>query len=210
MLAAKHKYWRRLIEDIKIKSSRLPTLDPHHCRCFSVSRAYLWNFETAMKSLGYHEPMLEEDHGQYCSFAKRLSEFTQIHIKVKTTGSLEAEIEPPQDYPGAHLNSIHSYSAHKQLQSQLSVLGIPFKCRRTIPLTCINPQIVSPVQPTHRNDLLGLTAVVALADLAFNDGDFTRRGIGYVADKASDIREKKMKRRRRLYQQMGWHFFPYF
>lgn len=163
-----------------------------------------------MKAYGYHEPMLEEDHGQYCSFAKRLTEYTQIHIKVKPTGRVEAEIEPPQDYPGAHLNSVHSYSAHKELQAQLAVLGIPYKCRRAIPVTCVQPQIVTPVQPTHRDNLLGLGAVVALADLAFGDGNFTRKGIGAFADYARNIREKKMQRRRRLYQQMGWHYFPYF
>jgi hypothetical protein len=163
-----------------------------------------------MKSCGYHEPMLEEDHGQYCSFAKRLSEYTQIHIKVKPSGKLEAEIEPPQDYPGAHLNPIHSYSAHNELHAQLSILGIPFKCRRAIPLTCMHPQIIAPLQPAHRNDFLGLSAAVALVDLTLGNGEITRKGTGFIANKASDIREKKMKRRKRLYHQMGWHYFTYF
>ncbi len=162
-----------------------------------------------MKSKGYHEPMLEEDRGQYCSFAKRLSEYSQIHIKLKTTGRIEAEIEPPQDYPGAHLNSIHSYSAHKELQAQLSILGIPFKCRRAIPLTCVNPQIVPPVQPTHRNDFLKVGAAVALLDLTLGDGSLTGKGLGIFADEAKKIRDKKMKRRLNLYRRMGWQYDIY-
>ena len=163
-----------------------------------------------MKSYGYHDPMLEEDHGQYCSFANRLSEYTQVHIKVMTSGKLEAEIEPPQNYPGAHLNPAHSYSAHKELQAQLSVLGIPFKCRRAVPLSCQYPQVVLPVQPTHRNEFLKVGAVAALLDLAINDGDITRRGLGTLAEQAQNIKDKKMKRRMRLYRQMGWQYNPYF
>lgn len=162
-----------------------------------------------MKSLGYHEPMLEEDHGQYCSFAKRLSEYAQIHIKVKPTGRLEAEIEPPQDYPGAHLNPVHSYSGHRELQAQLSTLGIPFKSRRAVPLTCAQPQIVAPIQPTHRNDLLLAGAAVAFLDSAFGDGKLTSKGIDFFADKAKEIKEKKMKRKAQLYRQMGWQFNPF-
>lgn len=158
-----------------------------------------------MVELGYVEPLFEEDHGQYCSFFMRIPEYSQIHIKLMPSGKLEAEIEPSQEYPMAHLNSIHSYPAHIELETLLSMLlRIKFRCRRDIPPTCIQPRIIPPQQPTHRNKFLKIGAGLALVDLAFSDGNTTRRVAGGVLDFATKLRERKAKRKRALYKRMGW------
>ena len=180
------------------KRRRVIKIDPHHCRCFSIQKPYLSQFELRMKALGYHEPILEEDHGQYCSFAQRISEYSQIHIKLTTLGKIEAEIEPPQDYPMAHLNSIHSYSAHKELSALLSSMQIPFKCKRSIPYTCIQPLRIAPQQPTHRNMFLVAAGIVALLDLHYNDGKITRKSINFLMDETSKIHKRKTRRRKYL------------
>jgi hypothetical protein len=184
------------------------TGDPHHCKCFTILKPSLWEFERRMRASGYHEPMLEEDHGQYCSFAKRISEYWQIHIKLKTSGRMEAEIEPPQDYPMAHLNSNHSYSAHNDLSVLLAELGIPFTCRRTIPFSCTQPVVLTPLQPTHRNDFLTAGLTLAALDLGFGDGNTTRRVANTILEKAAKLKQKKMKRRKVLFDRMGWQY-PY-
>ena len=89
------------------------------------------------------------------------------------TGRIEAEIEYPQDYPLAHLNSTHSFSAHPELNLLLTAMQIPCKRRRMTPITCVQRQVIPAQQPTHMNTLLALGGVASLADLAFNEGKIT-------------------------------------
>lgn len=153
---------------------------------------------------------MEEDHGQYVSFTMRLAELWQVHIKLMTTGRIEAEIEPPQDYPGAHLNPTHSYSAHQYLSALLPGLGVRFRCKRNIPATCLHPILISPQQPTHRNGIIGAGAILGLLDIALNDGNATRSATRVAFDKIAEIKTKKMERRKRLFKRMGWPLSPFF
>lgn len=78
------------------------------------------------------------------------------------SGQIEAEIEPSQDYPVAHLNKKHSYSAHNQLQQLLQQFGIPYLRNWSIPLSCLRPIIVKPFKPTHVKVIIGAVVVVII------------------------------------------------
>ena len=116
--------WNNKKQISKPRKKRITKIDPHHCRCFSISKLNFRYFETKMQSFGFSEPFFEDDHKQILGFTKRLSEYYQIHVKLMPTGKIEAEIEPPQDYPFAHLNSTHSFSAHPELKVLLTALNI--------------------------------------------------------------------------------------
>ena len=171
-------------------------IDSHHCRCFSISKSNFSNFKTKLLNVGYSEPFFEEDHGQILGLTKRLSENYQIHVKLMCMGRIEAEIEYPQDYPMAHLNPTHSFSAHAELNLLFNGLQIPYKCKRKPPNTCIQPQIIPAQQPTHRDTFLKIGGVAALVDLIFNDGKITSKVLDIAAKEAKKSLRKKSKRRK--------------
>lgn len=156
-----------------IRKKRVIKIDPHHCRCFSIPKPNFRDFVSKLKNLGYSEPFFEHDHKQIIGLTKHLSEYYQIHVKLMRTGRIEAEIEYPQDYPIAHLNPTHSYSAHAELALLLNALQIPYKCKRKPPISCLQRQIIQAQQPTHRDSFLVLGGIGALIDLAVNDGKIT-------------------------------------
>ena len=136
--------------------------DPHHCHCFQIVSL---NSETIskMKQTGFKKQILEEPHGQIFSITKRLDEHTQIHFKVLQDGTIESEMEYPPEYMFAHLNPIHSYSAHKETAIILNHFSISYRLKRTPPITCIKRKIVKAVKPSHWTIILGaLVAVVVI------------------------------------------------
>ncbi len=142
--------------------------DPHHCHCFSIHDSYFTQFRKGLKNLGFKEPLLQENHGQVFGLTKRLDEYTQIHVKVMKNGNIEAEMEYPPDYPFAHLNKEHSYSAHSEVKQILDDLRISRAFRADTPISCIIRKIKKALNPTPVKTLvavvgvtIGLVAVLA-------------------------------------------------
>jgi hypothetical protein len=173
-------------------------IDPHHCKCFSIPKLTFKEFSNKLLGAGYAEPLLEEDHGQIIGFTKRLSQNYQIHVKLLRTGRIEAEIEYPPDYPFAHLNSIHSFSAHNELNLLLIGLQITYKCKLKPPTTCVHRQIIPANQPIKMDDVLKLGGIGAVADLIFNDGKITSKVIDVLLKEVKKNIQKKSKRRKYL------------
>lgn len=130
--------------------------DPHHCRCYTIHPVYFKEFQNKLKNTGFKNPFLEENHGQVFGLTKRLDEYTQIHIKAMKNGNFEAEMEYPPDYPVAHLNQEHSYSAHTELQTIMDGLGLPYTFRINPPLTCLQRIIKKATNPTPAALFVGL------------------------------------------------------
>jgi hypothetical protein len=155
---------RRIGSDIRIS---LPggKEDPHHCTCFRVEED-LVSCKAKLEKIGCKPQILEENHGQVFGLTFRINEYEQIHIKSMPDGIIEAEIEPPPDYPGAHLNPEHSYSAHNELGIVLSQAGIQYGRRVKTPLTCIQRVIKKPVKPTHVVTIVvGVVLVIAFVGI---------------------------------------------
>ena len=140
-------------------------LDSHHCHCFKVMSL---SYETIleMEQEGFKEQIFEEDHGQIFSRTKRLDEHTQIHLKILPDGTVESEIEYSPDYPIAHLNPTHSYSAHKETRKILNEFSIAYKLKSAIPTTCIQPKIVKAIDPIHWTGLAALVIGVSVLTVA--------------------------------------------
>lgn len=109
-----------------------------------------------MKQSGFKKQIFEESRGQIFSTTKRFDEYTQIHFKVLQDGTIESEMEYPPDYPIAHLNSIHSYSAHKETEIILKRFSISYKLKRIPPITCIQRKIIKAMKPSHWTTILGV------------------------------------------------------
>lgn len=184
---------------VKTRRKRNPKkLDPHHCRCFSIAKIYFREFETKLHNFGYSEPILEEDHGQILGLTRCLNPHYQIHVKLMRTGKIESEVEYSSNYPVAHLNQIHSFSAHAELNLLFSALQIPYKCRHIPPITCVQRQIIPAQQPTHMNTFLAVGGVAALADIIFNNGEITGEVLKVAAKELKKQHRRKLKRRRFL------------
>ena len=95
--------------------------------------------EAAMRRSGF-EQVPERNHGQIFGLRRLLSRREQLHVKVMPDGLIEAEIEPPPEYPLAHINQKHSYSAHGQVARILRECGIGFQTVRAVPRTCLHPR----------------------------------------------------------------------
>ena len=145
--------------------------DPHYCHCFVIDE----DVETFKKKLDDLDAVeqLEENHGQAFGRAFRISEYLQLHIKVMPSCEIESEMEPPPDYPGAHLNQEHSYSAHREVQEVLHITKTPYHLKRRVPTTCLQPVIKKPKNPTHITTIIvgvALVAVFAVAVFAMAKG----------------------------------------
>lgn len=185
---------------LKPRKKRVVKIDPHHCRCFSIPKTHFRYFVSQIQNYGFSEPFFEDDHKQIIGFTKRLSEYLQIHVKLMRTGRIEAEVEPPQDYPMAHLNSIHSSSAHPELNILFTTIQIPYKCKKTPPYTCIYRQIIPPQNPTHRNAFLVASGIGVALDLFLNDGKFTGTALNILSKQVNKTLKRKNRRRKYLYR----------
>jgi hypothetical protein len=182
------------------RKKTITKIDPHHCRCFSIPKTHFRYFETQMQNYGCSEPFFEDDHKQIIGFTKHISQYYQIHVKLMRTGRIEAEIEPPQDYPMAHLNPIHSFSAHPELNVLLTTMQIPFKVKQKPPDTCIHRQIIPPQNPTRRDTFLVAGSIGMTLDLFLNEGKFTGTALNILSKQVSKTLKRKIKRRKYLYK----------
>ena len=112
---------------------------PHHCRCFFIHGGGIEDFKNFLLDFGFKNE-LQEHHGQLYGYVLRMEDKLQLHIKVMPNGNIESEMEPPPDYPMAHLNPEHSYSAHKETEQILRSSGIRCDVLTSIPDTCVNPK----------------------------------------------------------------------
>jgi len=136
--------------------------DPHHCRCFSIDELDIDEFRQALKEIGFKNTFWQDDHDHEFGLVLRIDEYTQLHVKVDSEGHIEAEIEYPPDYPIAHLNQNHSYSAHGQLKEVFKIVQISHKSKFIPPLSCFRPKIIPAVKPTHAKVIVGVVFAVAL------------------------------------------------
>jgi len=144
---------------------KLPNLgsDPHHCTCFSIDEFDIDELKEQLRKLGFHEQLLQMEKGQVFGLVLTNGDDKQIHIKAMPNGQIEAEIEPTQDYPIAHLNQIHSYSAHQDLVELFkNHLSISYKKKLIPPFSCLKPQVIEPKSPSHINTILTTIAVGAV------------------------------------------------
>ena len=146
-------------------SSPLEKEDPHHCRCFVIDEE-LKKFHTKLQNLDFGYQIFENNHGQVFGLTKRLDEYSQVHVKVMPNGEIESEIEPPPEYPGAHLDLENSYSAHRQVQEILQLISTPYNLKGRIPTTCIQPVIKKLENPTHITTIVAGVALVAVFAVA--------------------------------------------
>ena len=111
---------------------------------------------------GFEEQIPQEDHGQILGIRKKLDEYMQIHLKIMRDLSIESEIEYQPEFPLAHLNQTHSYSAHKETHEIFNQLGISYILKQIPPLTCIKRKIIKAVKPSHWTTVVGGLALVGL------------------------------------------------
>lgn len=136
--------------------------DPHHCRCYKLTSLDN-DVLTKLLEGGFEEQIPQEDHGQILGIRKKLDEYMQIHLKIMRDLSIEGEIEYQPEYPFAHTNKTHSYSAHKETQEIFNQLGISYILKQTPPLTCIKRKIIKAVKPSHWTTVVGGLILVGLA-----------------------------------------------
>lgn len=157
----------------KIQARLVCMNDPHHCRCFSIHSKDIEEFRIQLEERGFVDEF-QEDHGQVFGRILRVEDKLQLHIKVMPDGSIEGEMEPPPAYPGAHLNPVHSYSAHKEIHEVLTqFVNVPSYVQRDVPSTCKNPIIKKPDNPTHAKTIaaVGLAGVGIAALLHYLSKD---------------------------------------
>lgn len=124
--------------------------DPHHCRCFRVRKSDILTYKTGLESLGFRETSLQLDQGQLFELVRSDGNGKQMHIRIMPLGQIESEIEPSPSYPFAHLNPLHSYSAHLELEQIFRKwIRISYKRRIRMPITCFKRVIVEPQSPTY-------------------------------------------------------------
>ena len=139
---------RRIGSDIRISLPVREKEDLHHCKCFKIVES-LGSAKKKLENIGFKPQIFEDNHGQVFGLALRFGEYEQIHVKAMSDGEIEAEIEPPPAYPGAHLNKEHSYSAHQELELVLNRVGILHIRNIRTPITCVQRIIKKPIKPTH-------------------------------------------------------------
>lgn len=143
---------------VKLKN----TSDKHHCCCFKINPKDIQTCKTLLEECGFEiQPIGEEYHGQVFGLRCRLTELTQIHFKVMSNGIIESELEPPPEYPGAHINPIHSYPSHKEISILLEHIKIKYTIIPPIPETCRFPTIIAPNKPMRWWEMLIVGGVAA-------------------------------------------------
>lgn len=94
-----------------------------------------------------------------------------MHVKVMPNDWIEAEIEPPPEYPLAHINQRHRYSAHRAVAAMLGKCEIRFRTAHDVPTACLDPIVDRPSKPAHWKVLAGafvLAGTVLAGALALN------------------------------------------
>ena len=135
--------------------------DPHHCHCFILHSSYHNEFKQHLEKLEFKDPLLQMNRGQKFGLTKRIDEETQVHVKQLENGVIEGEMEYPPDYPVAHLNPEHSYSAHNEIERILNHGGFSFTRKIMPPITCVQRKIVKAIKPSHWTIILGVVLAVA-------------------------------------------------
>ena len=116
--------------------------------------------------MGFKEPFLQENHNQFFGFTKRLDEYIQVHVKLLKNNCIESEMEYSPDYPFAHLNEEHSYSAHYEIKEILDSMIIPYSYQTNPPTSCLRRKIVQALNPTHASAIvLGALVGIVLAGI---------------------------------------------
>ena len=136
--------------------------DKHHCRCFIIDKSLILWFKNVLISDGFERQVFEDYHGQAFGLRKRLSEHKQIHVKVMPDGLIEAEMEPPPEYPPEHLDHKYSYSPHSRVLRILRDLKMGFKSVRPTPPTCKKPVVVHPKHYTSWKEVVGVAVLVCI------------------------------------------------
>lgn len=140
--------------------------DLHHCHCFFISEDFHKTFKTKLEGIGFKDPFLQENHDQFFGLTKRLDEYTQIHVKLLKNNCIESEMEYPPDYPFAHINEEHSYSAHYEIKEILDSMTIPYSYQTNPPTSCLRRKIIKALNPSHAGAIaLGLLAGIVIVGL---------------------------------------------
>ena len=121
--------------------------DKHHCRCFKISPTDIILCKKNLIELGFEPQIAEENHGQLFGLKRKILELLQIHVKVMPNGIIESELEPPPEYPFAHMNEIHSYPPHEGMPILFELLKIKYEIIQPVPDTCHLPTIIDPDSP---------------------------------------------------------------
>ena len=127
--------------------------DQYHCHCFSIDELDISEFREELERIGFKNTIWQDDSEFEFGLVLRVNEHTQMHVKVDSEGHIESEIEYPPDYPAAHLNKIHSYSAHHQLKEVFNAVRIRHKSKLFLPMTCLRPKITPAENPSHAKTL---------------------------------------------------------
>lgn len=143
--------------------------DPHHCRCFSIAPSDIEKCKIEFERIGFKEPVAQINKGQVFGLIAPITDMLQIHLKIMNDGNIEGELEPPPEFPGAHLNQTHSYSAHKEIKAILQDIGISYQLNTSIPETCKSPRIIRPDNPMHAATMVGLGILGVLGALLIRE-----------------------------------------
>lgn len=137
------------------------TSDIHHCCCFKIDPKDIDICKSRLEEFGFEkQPVGEINHGQVFGLRRKLNELLQLHFKVMPDGMIESELEPPPEYPGAHINGIHSYSPHTGMAVLLQRLRLKYTIILPIPKTCKLPTIIDPNKPLKWWQIVILGVVV--------------------------------------------------
>lgn len=117
--------------------------DPHHCKCFYIDPSLTDKFRKIPEEERFQDTNFQFQQGQIYGLVKNIDNDKQTHVRVMPDGELEAEIESCPEYPFAHLNQKHSYSAHPELEELLKrKMYNKYHQKKLPPLTCIKRIIV--------------------------------------------------------------------
>lgn len=137
--------------------------DPHHCKCFEIPEQGIATFRTVLESIGFADTPFQMDQGQMFGLIKSDGNGKQMHVRVMPSGRIEAEVEPSHEYPFAHLNPLHSFSAHPELEDILkNYFKNLYHRKLVIPPTCIKRVIINPDSPIHVVWIIIGTVVVVI------------------------------------------------
>ncbi|MBI3639923.1 MAG: hypothetical protein HY223_06365 [Thaumarchaeota archaeon] len=138
------------------------TEDSHHCKCFKISPNQKKILREKLEKIQFEDTPFQLEQGQEFGLIKKLENDKQIHIRVMPSCEIHSEIEPSIELPFAHINSDHSYSAHKEVQYILHYFGIHYTRNWSVPISCIRPIIKEPFKPTHIKTIVGVVFAVVL------------------------------------------------
>ena len=149
---------------IWLADNRSNSSDEHHCRCFKIDPSDIKSCKAKLIKYGFEPPIAQENHGQVFGLKLRIEEILQLHLKIMPDGVIESECEPPPEYPGAHMNQIHSFSPHVGMPALLDHVGVLYDVILPVPDSCKVPKIFPTDRPLKWWELalvLGVGALLA-------------------------------------------------